>query len=185
MAEKIVASSTPQELIEDERPTPTYRGLYRFCIQADFVLLFPAIAVSVASGLLTPAFTILLGRIFTSFGSFSKGQISGAELQPQVTNFVIGICVVGAAAWALGWAHMSIWLAFGENTAKRAREQILKGLLKKTMTWYDQKVVDDGVSGNINKAVKYLLIGNVINVDKLTTCKSRVQRLWDWSFSSW
>jgi len=63
---------------------------------------------------------------------------------------------VGVAAWALGWAHMSMWLAFGENTAKRARERILKDLMKKTMTWYDQKVVDNGISGSMNKAVKYL-----------------------------
>ena len=155
MADKIVASTTTQEIVEEERPMPTYRGLYRFCTKADFGLLFPAIAVSVASGCLIPAFTILLGKIFSSFGAFSSGQISGDELQQQVTDFVIGICVVGAASWALGWAHMSMWLAFGENSAKRARERILKGLLKKTMTWYDQKVVDNGISGSMNKAVKY------------------------------
>jgi hypothetical protein len=157
MADKIIASSTiTQEVVEEQRPTPTYRGLYRFCTKADFALLFPSIAVSIASGCLIPAFTILLGKIFSSFGSFSAGQISGTELQQQVTNFVIGLCVVGVAAWALGWAHMSMWLAFGENTAKRARERILKGLMKKTMTWYDQKVVDNGISGSMNKAVKYL-----------------------------
>jgi hypothetical protein len=69
---------------------------------------------------------------------------------------VIGITIIGGAAWGLGWAHMALWLAFGENTAKRAREQILKGLMEKSMTWFDQKVVDNGVSGYMNKAVKYI-----------------------------
>src|SRR5271170_3566025 len=99
------SSTTTQEIVEEQRPTPTYVGLYRFCTKADFALLFPAIAVSIASGCLIPAFTILLGKIFSSFGSFSSRQISGTELQHQVTNFVIGICVVGVAAWGLGWAH--------------------------------------------------------------------------------
>jgi hypothetical protein len=67
------------------------------------------------------------------------------------------MCIVGAAAWALGWAHMSLWLAFGENTARRARERIMNGLLQKDITWFDQKVVNNGVSGSMNKAIKYFL----------------------------
>jgi len=146
-----------QQTTEEERPNPSYRGLYRFCRRADFALLIPAVAVSTASGLLNPAFTVLLGKIFTSFGAFSKGTISANELERQVTQFVIGICILGAAAWCIGWAHMSLWLAFGENTARGAREQIMKGLLQKSVTWYDKKGVENGVSGNMNKAIKYSL----------------------------
>lgn len=153
-SEKAVAPSI-HSIPEEERPVPSYRGLYRFCNTADLALLLPAVAVSIASGTLVPAFTILLGKIFQKFGSFSSGQISARDLEPQVTPFVVGICIVGAAAWGLGWAHMALWLAFGENTARRAREQIMKGLLEKNMTWYDSKVVDNGVSGSMNKAVKY------------------------------
>jgi len=149
------AASVTSAEITMEKPPATYKGLYRFCTRGDLAILFPALAVSIASGLLIPAFTILLGDIFTSFGLFSSGSISGDKLQQQTTKYVIGIVVVGAAAWALGWAHMALWLAFGENMAKRSRQAIIKGLLEKSMTWYDSKVVDSGVSGSINKAVKY------------------------------
>ena len=155
VSEKVVVSSINNEVIEEERPKPSYRGLYRFTTKADLTILLPAIAVSVAAGCLIPAFTILLGDIFASFGAFSTGQISGSDLEQQVVPFVIGICIVGAAAWGLGWANMALWLAFGENTARRARERIMKGLLEKNMTWFDQKVVDTGVSGSMNKAIKY------------------------------
>ena len=141
----------------EERPQPSFRGLYRFCTTADLVLLIPAISVSIGSGLLVPAFTILLGKIFASFGSFSAGQISSHELEQQVTPLAVYMCIVGAAAWGLGWAHMSLWLAFGENIAKTARERIMKGILEKEITWFDQKVVGNGVSGTMNKAVKYCL----------------------------
>jgi len=151
---KSVTSSIQEIVFEEKRPIPTYKGLYRFTTKRDTALLLPAVAVSIASGTLTPAFTILLGKIFTSFGSFSSGQISGQDLQHQVTLYVIGICIIGAAAWGLGWAHMSLWLANGENTAKRARKMILKGLMQKNMTWYDQKTTDNGVSGHMNKAIK-------------------------------
>jgi len=157
MAEEKVFASSIHDIIVEERPRPSYRGLYRFCTNADFVVLFPAIAVSVASGLLVPAFTILLGKIFTAFGSFSTGQILSRDLEHQVALSAIGMCIVGAAAWALGWAHMSLWLAFGENTARRARERIMNGLLQKDITWFDQKVVNNGVSGSMNKAIKYFL----------------------------
>jgi len=152
----VAGTASAQDSKELERPTPSYGGLYRFCTSADFALLVPAIAVSSASGLLNPAFTILLGRIFTSFGAFSSGIISADELERQITRYVIGICILGAAAWCIGWGHMSLWLAFGENTARRAREQIMKGLMGKSVTWYDKKGIDNGVSGSMNKAVKYI-----------------------------
>jgi ATP-binding cassette, subfamily B (MDR/TAP), member 1 len=142
----------------DERPTPTYRGLFRFLAREDLVILLPAVVVSVFSGGLAPAFTILMGRIFTSFGDFSKNQISGAELESQVTVNIIAIVIVGVAAWGLGWAHLALWLAFGENIAKRAREKMMKGLLAKSMTWYDKRVTDAGVSGSMNKAIKYITV---------------------------
>lgn len=147
--------SQGSDLVVEERPTPSYKGLYRFYTHNDLPLLVPAVFTSVASGILVPAFSILLGKIFTALGAFGNGEISGREMERQVTLFVIGICIVGAGAWGLGWAHMSLWLAFGENTARRAREQVLKGLMEKSMTWYDEKSANNGVSGHMNKAVKY------------------------------
>lgn len=149
--------SQGSDVVVEERPRPSYKGLYRFYTHTDLPLLLPAVITSVASGILVPAFSILLGKIFTSLGAFGNGQITATEMEGQVTLFVIGICIVGAAAWGLGWAHMSLWLAFGENTARRAREQILKGLMDKSMTWYDEKSANNGVSGYMNKAVKYYL----------------------------
>jgi ABC transporter transmembrane region len=144
----------------DEQPLPTYSGLFEFTTKKDLIILIPGLFVSVASGLLVPAFTILLGKIFTAFGQFSTGDIAGGELENEIRPFVIGIVIVGAFAWALGWAHMSLWLAFGENTALRARERVIKGLLQKKISWYDLKTVDNGVSGTMNKAVKYkVLVG--------------------------
>jgi len=156
---KMVASSIhsihSDNSVVEERPMATYRGLFRFTTKQDLIILVPGLFVSIGSGLLVPAFTILLGKIFTSFGRFSTGVISGRELENEIRPFVIGIVMVGAAAWALGWAHMSLWLAFGENTALRARERVIRGLLLKKMSWYDLKTVDAGVSGTMNKAVKY------------------------------
>ena len=138
----------------EARPKPSYKGLFRFYRPADLVILVPALCASIANGVLVPAFSILMGKIFTSFGDFSAGRISSSELERKVTLFVVGICIVGIAAWGIGWAHLALWLAFGENNAKRAREQVMKGLLEKDITWYDQKTADNGVSGSMNKTVK-------------------------------
>jgi ATP-binding cassette, subfamily B (MDR/TAP), member 1 len=155
MADKLPVSRSSLQSIEERKPAPSYGGLYRFCTKRDLVILLPAIATSIVSGLLIPAFTILFGRIFDSFASFSSGDISSNELRTQVTQSVLGVIGIGGAAWALGWCHMALWLAFGENIAKHAREAIMTGLMEKSMTWYDGKTVDNGVSGYINKAVKY------------------------------
>ena len=152
--EKAITISAQDIVEEDDRPVPSYSGLFRFCTKADLVLLIPAIAVSVVSGLITPVFTLLLGEIFLKFGAFSTNQIAAGDLEQQILPSIIGICVLGGAAWVLGWLHMSMWLAFGETTARRAREKTIKGILKKSMTWFDKRTVDNGVSGNMNKTVK-------------------------------
>src|SRR5271170_8077680 len=130
----------------EKRPIPTYRGLFRFYDHSDLFILVPAFTTSFVSGVLIPAFTILLGLMFSSFSNFSNGDITRTELRVQITSYVIGVSSVGVAAWVLGWINMSLWLTFGENTAKKAREQVLKGLLKKDMAWFDEKVVNDGIS---------------------------------------
>lgn len=110
------------EINREERPKSSYRGFFRLCADADLALLLPAVAVSIASGLITPAFTILSGKTVTSFGSFSTGQTSPNDLDRQVTIFVAGICVIGAPAWVLGWQsntfsclRIGVELAFEQN----------------------------------------------------------------------
>src|SRR2546423_12744780 len=94
-----------QEMDEQGRQSPTYRGLFRFVRSADLIVLLPAVATSVGSGIQTPAFSILMGKIFTAFGDYSRNTITEAELERQVSAYVIGICIVGIFAWGLGWAH--------------------------------------------------------------------------------
>jgi hypothetical protein len=144
-----------KDVVNEAQPKRSYAGLFRFYDHSDLVILVPALVTSIASGFQIPAFTVLLGKLFSSFSDFSNGALTGDELQRQATLFVIGICIVGAAAWALGWSNMSLWLAFGEGVAKKARHAVLKGLMEKDMTWYDTKVVKTGISGSMNKAVKY------------------------------
>src|ERR1700733_2427336 len=103
-----VLKENPKDVVSEARSTPSYAGLFRFYDHSDLVVLVPAFATSVASGVLIPAFTVLLGKIFTEFSDFSTGAITGAELNHQATLYVIGICIVGAAAWALGWSNMSL-----------------------------------------------------------------------------
>ena len=177
-------SRTSETTDEPQRPVPSYRGLFRFCTKTDLLVLLPALLSSLASGLIIPAFTILLGRIFTSFGSFSSNTISDNELQSQVTVNVIGITIVGAAAWGLGWCHMALWLAFGENMAKRAREQIMDGLMEKSMTWFDTRVGDVGVSGYVNKAAKYSPTLRLADADMSKIYRLPVRRRWVWYSSS-
>jgi ATP-binding cassette subfamily B (MDR/TAP) protein 1 len=139
-----------------ERPMPSYRGLFRFYEHSDLVVLVPALIASIVSGILVPAFTILLGKMFSAFGDFSSGKLDGEGLRSQIASYVVGVCIVGLAAWVLGWLNMSLWLTFGENTAKKARQEVLKGLMLKNMAWFDAHGAKGGLSGNMNKAVKYL-----------------------------
>ena len=120
-----------------------WRSLFTFTTKRHLVILFLAAALSISSGVITPALAILLGRIFDDFTKFGAHQLNGNELVSSVTTGCLALVVLGSVSWLLNGSFYLLWLVFGELQAKAIRDKLFEGLLNRDMEWYDKR--KDGI----------------------------------------
>ena len=116
-----------------------WRALFNFTTGLHILPLILALILSIASGIVIPALTVFLGKIFNEFTSFGASQISGHDLINRVKTYVVVLCGLGGASGILNGAYYGVWLIFGELQAKSAREKLFVGMLDKDMEWYDMR----------------------------------------------
>lgn len=130
-----------------------WRSLFAFTSRSHAVPLCLALALSVASGAVTPVLSYLLGKVFGCFTDFGAGKYDGAELVKKVSKYGIGLTGLGAGSGLLHTGYFGLWLVFGELQAKCARDSLFAGMLEKDMEWYDMR--KDGVEALIQRLQTY------------------------------
>lgn len=118
---------------------PGWRSLFNFTTRLHFFPLAMALALSIASGVIIPAVSILLGKIFGIFTNYGEGEISGPDLIRKVLVYGIALVGVGSASGVLNAGYFMFWLVFGELQAKSVRDRLFDGMLEKDMEWYDMR----------------------------------------------
>ena len=131
----------PSPNIEEDRNEPAvqarWRSLFRFTTRAHYIPLLLGLLLSICSGIIIPALSIFLGRLFDSFTDFGAGRLSGPGLVSKVSRNAIYLVGLGSASWLLNGCYFMSWLVFGELQAKSVRDKLFDGLLQKDMEWYD------------------------------------------------
>ena len=113
-----------------------------------------ALALSVISGVITPALAILLGMIFDSFTAFGAGTITHETLSRKVVTSVIWLLALGGASWLLNGTYFMFWLIFGELQAKATRDTLYASMLEKEIAWYDMRKT--GINAMIPRTQTYV-----------------------------
>ena len=126
-----------------------WRSLFAFTARSHILPLCWALVLSLASGVVTPVLSYLLGKVFDAFTSFGGGNYTGPELIQEVSKWCIGVTALGAASGLLHTAYFGFWLVFGELQAKCARDMLFVGMLEKEMEWYDLR--KDGTEALIQR----------------------------------
>ncbi|MCJ1312634.1 hypothetical protein MMC25_006309 [Agyrium rufum] len=132
-------SSDHQDQSDAEDITAEWRSLFAFTTRAHIPILCTAIFLSIASGIVIPAFAIFLGKIFDTFTDFGAGKLDGASLVHKVSRNALYLVGLGVASWILNGSYFSLWLAFGEQQAREIRDKLFNGMLRKDMAWYDMR----------------------------------------------
>ncbi|KAL9589874.1 MAG: hypothetical protein Q9203_001329 [Teloschistes exilis] len=126
-----------------------WRSLFTFTTHSHVLTLCLALSLSLASGVIAPVLSYLLGKVFDSFTSFGAGKSDGPELIRKVSKYCIGLTALGAASGILHAGYFGFWLVFGELQAKCARDSLFAGMLEKDMEWYDMR--KDGTEALIQR----------------------------------
>ncbi|RPB05319.1 P-loop containing nucleoside triphosphate hydrolase protein [Choiromyces venosus 120613-1] len=125
----------------------SWSSLFGFTLKWHFVVLLPALLFSVASGLVIPLMSLLMGRIFGSFSEYSSDKISSEELLVSVSRYTNYLLFLGVAAWFVSGSFFTSWLVFGELQARIAREELFEGVAGKDMEWFDTR---KGIAGFVS-----------------------------------
>lgn len=118
---------------------PGWRSLFNFTTRPHIIPLLLALTLSVASGIIIPALSIFLGKVFDCFTSFGAGTISGSDLLRKISMYGLALVGLGSASGLLNAGYFMFWILFGELQAKSARDKLFEGMLEKEMEWYDMR----------------------------------------------
>ncbi|KAI1333932.1 P-loop containing nucleoside triphosphate hydrolase protein [Xylariaceae sp. FL0016] len=129
---------------QSQRPQqPSFRHLFLFTTWQHSGILGAGVVAALFAGALKTSMAILLGKVFSVISAFGSGSLSGSDTLAQVSSWCVLLAVVGGSGWLINFAFMFSWVAFSELQARRIRQTIFRGLLRKDMEWFDRQ--EDGV----------------------------------------
>lgn len=131
-------------------------SLFNFTLRSHLPTLLIGVTLSIASGIVIPAFAVLLGKIFELFTTFGEGQISGPDLVKKVSTYGIALAGLGSGSGLLNAFYLGVWLIFGEFQAKSVREKLFASMLGKSMEWYDMRRF--GIETSISRQQTYIIV---------------------------
>lgn len=117
----------------------SWRALFNFTTRAHIIPLLTAIVLSIASGIVIPILSILLGKLFNQFTEYGIGKIDGHDLVHKISSYALCLVGLGSGAIFLNACYFGFWLVYGELQAKNARDKLFDGLLEKDMEWFDMR----------------------------------------------
>lgn len=123
----------------DHVKRPGWRSLFNFTTRFHIFPLSVALVFSVASGVIIPALSIILGKMFDIFTKYGANELNGSELVRKVSIYGLVLVGLGSASGVLNAGYFMAWLAFGELQARNVRDRLFDAMLEKDMEWYDMR----------------------------------------------
>lgn len=124
-------------------PKPSIRLLFKYTTRRDLVvLLLPAALVSLASGLLTPYMTQVVGDSFKSFSSFPLDvtlatDAQRSQLKADIRVASLSLLAMGVGMIALNTLMAGMWVTVGERNARHIRREVFQKVASRDLTWFD------------------------------------------------
>ncbi len=130
---------------------PSLRLLFSFLSRRDVVLLLlPAVASSIAVGMVPTAMSKVVGHAFDAFTSYGRDSATAAphaaaEVNRHFINRILGsvyaLLGLAAAMLVISTLSVSAWICLGERAAARVRFAVFHSVIAKKMAWYDAGMV--------------------------------------------
>ena len=131
-----------------------YPLLLQYCDQLALVTGALALVASIANGLLTPGFTILIGRLYAGFAEYSSGALPASDLSALINRYCVVIVAIGVGAFAFGWLSMSLWLIFASRVAFHVRRRAYTFFIAQNASWYD--ALEENATSQVIKTNKWV-----------------------------
>ncbi|KAI5803723.1 P-loop containing nucleoside triphosphate hydrolase protein [Geopyxis carbonaria] len=134
---------------DDQYPEKKWSCLFAFVGRHHWIVLATTIVLSILSGLILPAMSILMGRIFGAFSKLGSGQLTATKFVDEVKIHVMGLMILGFVSWILRSSFFAAWLFFGELQSRAVKAVLFRKLIDKDLEWYENQ--RNGLSALLSK----------------------------------
>jgi ATP-binding cassette subfamily B (MDR/TAP) protein 1 len=117
-------------------------------------MLTIAITLTVMTGMVIPAFAILLGMLFDTFTNFGSTTISSLQLTEETAKDCKALLGLGIGSLILNGMYLALWVIFGELQAKNIRSRLFSELLDRDLEWFDMQ--RGGIGALISRLQMYV-----------------------------
>lgn len=141
--DNLSASPLPSSPPAWSPPKPSVRLLFKYTTRRDLVvLMLPAALISLASGLLTPYMTQVVGDSFNSFASFPLDvtlatDAQRSDLKADIRIASLSLLAMGVGMIALNTLMAGMWVTVGERNARHIRREVFEKVASRDLTWFD------------------------------------------------
>lgn len=138
-SEPVTPTSPTSPTSKNRKNVSRWRDLFAFTRKQHALPLGAALFVSIVAGVVGPALSIFLGKLFDTFAEFSSGKIDNTKFRADLSKDSLYLALIGLLSFFFGSGAFSAWMAFGELQARTCREEVFDGLLDKPVEWYDTR----------------------------------------------
>jgi ATP-binding cassette, subfamily B (MDR/TAP), member 1 len=92
---------------------------------------------------------VYTGKFGDAVAQFGGGLIDSRILRERTTPVVHAFVVIGCLTLVLNGLMYSFWSMFGEQQARRVREELFRTLLEKDLNWFEAR--ESGVASLLTR----------------------------------
>lgn len=128
---------------------PSLSLLFSFNTRStNLCIVLPGVVFSVASGLVPPYMTDLIGKAFAAFTTYTVNTVDPAlssdalasarsTLLHSMRGYTIQFAVLAALTFVFGTVATALWVIHGERVARSLRMEVYRGVAKRDLAWFD------------------------------------------------
>ncbi|KAE8139350.1 P-loop containing nucleoside triphosphate hydrolase protein [Aspergillus pseudotamarii] len=163
--------SHAEEVLDRQLHTPVsqigFFGIYRYATGWDVAILFGSALAAIAGGAALPLFTVLFGRLTSTFQDVATHRITYDHFHHELTKNVIYFIYLGAAEFVVIYLATVGFIYTGDHVVQQIRVKYFQAILRQNIAFFDTlgagevttritadtNLIQDGISEKVGLAL--------------------------------
>ncbi|KNG80590.1 ABC multidrug transporter Mdr1 [Aspergillus nomiae NRRL 13137] len=163
--------SHAEEVLDRQLHAPVsqvgFFGVYRYATRCDVAILFGSALAAIAGGAALPLFTVLFGRLTSTFQDIATHQITYDQFHHELTKNVVYFIYLGVAEFVAIYLATVGFIYTGDHVVQQIRVKYFQAILRQNIAFFDTlgageittritadtNLIQDGISEKVGLAL--------------------------------
>ncbi|KAE8154046.1 P-loop containing nucleoside triphosphate hydrolase protein [Aspergillus avenaceus] len=166
-----VSFSEAEEILDRQLHAPvtqvSFFGIYRFASRWDILIIIGSSIAAIAGGAALPLFTVLFGKLTSTFQDIVTHQITYDNFHDQLNKNVVYFIYLGAAELVTIYIATVGFIYTGDHVVQRIRVKYFQAIMRQNIAFFDTlgpgeittritadtNIIQDGISEKVGLAL--------------------------------